>query len=330
MDAIILSSVVVLVIVTVCLALLVMQSINSTRTSVEGAKDVMTDRTIQALDRIKESDDILKKLLEQQESAQRLGESLKDLLQGPKLRGNYGEVILEEMLERILPRGTWKRQYLIGGQDRVDCVVLLREIVIPIDSKFPRDDYMRYVRSETKEESSYHWKAFENSVKRQINDIQSKYVKPELGTAEFALMFIPSEAIYYETIAEENYLGDPTAILEYAPSHRVFPVSPNTFYAFLQVVVLAIRNVEIIKSAKKLQQSLSDLERSFDQFYSKYQDMGRRINQAAEAYRIGDDHVQRYRKRVDATLQLQQNDSLGAMEPIASSEESGQNEIKNQ
>ena len=182
MDAVILSSLIVLVIVTVCLALLVLQSINSTRRSVESAKDVMTDRTIQALDRIKESDDVLKKLLEQQESAQRLGESLKDLLQGPKLRGNYGEVILEEMLERILPRGTWKRQYLIGGQERVDCVVLLREIVVPIDSKFPRDDYMRYVRAETKEESSHHWKAFENAVKRQINDIESKYVKPELGT----------------------------------------------------------------------------------------------------------------------------------------------------
>ena len=94
--------------------------------------------------------------------------------------------------------------------------------------------------------------------------------------------------------------------------------------------MLAIRNVEIIKSAKKLQQSLTDLERSFDQFYSKYQDMGRRINQAAEAYRIGDDHVQRYRKRVDATLQLQQNDNVDAMEPIISSGESEQSEIKNQ
>jgi len=329
MDVVILSSLIVLVIVTVCLALLVLQSINSARRSVESAKDVMTDRTIQALNRIKESDDVLKKLLEQQESAQRLGESLKDLLQGPKLRGNYGEVILEEMLERILPRGIWQRQYLINGNERVDCVVLLREIIVPIDAKFPRDDYMRYVESESKEESSYHWKAFENAVKRQINDIQKKYIKPESGTSEFALMFIPSEAIYYETIAEENHLGDPTDILEYAQNHRVFPVSPNTFYAFLQVVVLAIRNVEIIRSAKKLQQSLTDLERSFDRFYAKYQDMGKRINQAAEAYRIGDDHVQRYRQRVNATLQLQQTDNVEIVEPTKS-EESEQSKITNQ
>ena len=90
-----------------------------------------------------------------------------------------------------------------------------------------------------------------------------------MGTAEFALMFIPSESIYYETIAEKNYLGEPCGIYEYARSNGVVPVSPNTFYAFLQVILLGIRNLDMVKNAKKLQEALTKIERNFRHFYQK-------------------------------------------------------------
>jgi DNA recombination protein RmuC len=253
----------------------------------------------------KEVGEAIQKLTKQQDEAQRLGQSLKDLLQAPKLRGTYGEVILEELLDRVLPKGIWERQYSINGGEKVDCVVKFRDVVVPIDAKFPRDDYMRYMDAESDEYRATHWKAFEESVRKQILSIQTKYVKPENGTSEFALMFIPSEAIYYETIAEKNYFGSPSRIYEYAQEHHVLPVSPNTFYAFLQVVVLSIRNVEIISGAKKLQQGLADLQKSFDFFYSKHEEMGRRVTQASEAYRVGNDHVERYKRRLDTTLQLE-------------------------
>jgi len=253
----------------------------------------------------REVGEAIQKLTQHQEDAQRLGESLKDLLQAPKLRGTYGEVVLEEMLSRVLPNGIWERQYSITGGERVDCVVKLRDVVVPIDAKFPRDNYMRYIDAESPEERVKHWRAFEEAVKKQIVSIETKYIKPERGTSEFALMFIPSEAIYYEAIAEKNYLGEPSKILEYAQNHHVFPVSPNTFYAFLQVIVLSLRNVEIISGAKKLQEGLSELEKSFAFFYGKYEEIGRRITQISESYRVGSDHIERYKHRLDSTLQLE-------------------------
>ena len=141
-------------------------------------------------------------------------------------------------------------------------------------------------------------------MKVQINSIQEKYIKPEKGTTEFALLFIPSESIYYETIAEKNHLGDPCQLYEYAADHKVIPVSPNTFYAFLQVVILGIRNIEIVKDAKKLQELLSRIGRDFDLFYKKFENIGKNLEKASDAYKLGDGHVQRFKRNLDSTLQL--------------------------
>lgn len=305
MENIIVGGMVVLIVLVVALAFLMIQMLNTTRKSVESAKDVMADRALHTMEEISELDKSLQAITEQQEEAQQLGRSLRDLLQGPKFRGNYGETILEELLERVLPRGIWERQYTLEGAEKVDCIVRLKDVIVPIDSKFPRDAYLRYMEAETDEERTSNWKQFEASVKVQIGDIQRKYIKPELGTTEFALMFIPSEAIYYETIAESNYLGQPSSILEYAQERRVIPVSPNTFYAFLQVVVIAMRNVEVIKAAETLRRGLTDLQKSFDSFYEKYEEVGRGIVRAADAYRVGDGHLDRYKRRLDSTLQLE-------------------------
>ena len=291
------------------------QELNTTRSSVEGAKNIISDHAIKTISQIKDVGETLQKLTQQQEEAQQLGQSLKDLLQAPKLRGNYGEAILEEMLERVLPAGIWERQYSIDGGEKVDCVVKFRDVIVPIDAKFPREDYTRYQEAEAPEDKAKRWKEFENAVKRQITSIEAKYIKPEKGTAEFGLMFIPSEAIYYETIAETNHLGEPAAILEYAQEHRVFPVGPNTFYAFLQIVILAIRNVGIIKKARELQEGLSSLQTSFDRFYKRYEEIGKGIERAAEAYRVGDGHIDRYKRHLDTTLQLEgfQNESVASL-----------------
>ena len=281
------------------------RELDSTRTSVEGAKDVISSHAIQTIEQIRNISGTLQKLIQQQEEAQKLGASLKDLLQAPKLRGSYGEVVLEEMLERVLPRGVWSRQYSVDGLERVDCVIKFKDVVIPIDAKFPRDDYIRYLDAADPQDKAGCWKDFVRAVKTQIVSINKKYVKPEMGTSEFALMFIPSEGIYYETIAENNHLGDPSDLLAFAQEHHVFHVSPNTFYAFLQIVVLGLRNIEIIKSAKELQKGLASLERSFGLFYKKHEVIGRSLEKASEAYRVGDDHILRYKRRLDETLKLE-------------------------
>ena len=138
--------------------------------------DSSRDREIQLKDQLiafAEIGQAIQKLTAQQEEAQKLGQSLKDLLQAPKLRGTYGEVILEEMLDRVLPVGIWQRQYTIDHGAIVDCVVKYRDVVVPIDAKFPRVDYIRYMESESKYDRSIHWKAFEDAVRRQIMHIST-------------------------------------------------------------------------------------------------------------------------------------------------------------
>lgn len=282
-------------------------AMDTTRQEVERSKDVLSGSSLKTLEHIKSMSDTVGNLVRQQEKAQQLGQSLEYLLQTPKLRGNYGETVLEEMLDRILPKGIWERQYTIEGGEKVDAVVKYRNVVIPIDAKFPRDDYQKYMAATDPDVRKRHWADYEKALKIQINSISEKYVKPEKGTTEFALLFIPSESIYYETIAESNNLGDPCKLYEYAAARKVVPVSPNTFYAFLHVVMLGVRNIEIARDAKKLQDSLSKVEKDFEFFYRKFESVGKAVEKASDAYRTGDTHVQRFKKNLETVLKLENN-----------------------
>ncbi|MCH8327405.1 MAG: DNA recombination protein RmuC [Candidatus Marinimicrobia bacterium] len=291
----------------------IQETMQTTRQEVERSKDVLSENAIKTLKMLNDMGKTIQDLVRQQEDAQEIGESLKNLLQPPTLRGSYGEQILEEMLDRILPRGIWESQYSIESGLRVDAVVKFKDVVIPIDAKFPRDDYERYLRAEDVDDQKAHWKSFEEAMKRQIKSISDKYVKPELGTTNFALMFIPSDAIYYEAIAESNQLGELSSIPEYAEKMHVFAVSPATFFAFLQILILGIRNVEIMENARNLQQGLAKLERNFDLFFKKFQEVGKGIDKATEAYRVGEGHIDKFRRDLETTLAL----DLPAKEPPA-------------
>ncbi|MFH1879026.1 MAG: DNA recombination protein RmuC [Candidatus Omnitrophota bacterium] len=281
------------------------QSMDVTRQEVERSKDAVSNGTIKTLEHLKDMSKVIATLMQQQEKAQQLGQSLEYLLQSPKLRGSYGETILEEMLEKILPKGIWERQYVIDGVERVDAVVKYRDIVIPIDSKFPKEDYQKYLAAGDPREKRTHWANYERALKIQINQIKDKYVKPEKGTTEFALLFIPSEAIYYETIAEKNFLGDPCQIYEYATERKVIPVSPNTFYAFLHVIILGIRNIEIAKKTRELQKILTKMERDFGLFYKNFENAGKTLGRSIDAYKTADAQIQRFKRSLDSALKIE-------------------------
>lgn len=278
----------------------VRESMDNARREVAGSKDTITESARRTLEHINGVNQTVRALVAQQEKAEKLGQSLEYLLQAPKLRGNYGETILEEMLERVLPsKGMWERQYTVDGGEKVDAVVKYRDVIIPIDSKFPRDDYQKYLSASEPSAKRAHWVNYEKALKVQINSIKEKYIKPEKGTSEFALLFIPSEAIYYETIAERNYMDEPCQIYEYARDKKVIPVSPNTFYAFLQVIIMGIRNIEIVKEAKKIQELLSKVEKDFNLFYKKFEAIGRSLETASGAYAVGEGHAKRFKRDLE-------------------------------
>ena len=281
-------------------------TMDSTRKEVERSKDVLSTNAASTMAQINLLKDTMNNLVRQQEKAQELGKSLEYLLQTPKLRGNYGETILEEMLDQVLPaKSMWERQYTIDGAEKVDAVVKYKDVVIPVDSKFPRDHYQRYIASSDAQEKKRSWSEYEKALKVQINSIKDKYIKPEKGTTEFALLFIPSEAIYYETIAEKNFVGEPCQIYEYAMSKKVIPVSPNTFFAFLQVIILGVRNIEMVKGAKKLQEILTRIERDYGFFYKNFEDIGTAIERASKAYDVGRGQVERFKKNLDAAIRFE-------------------------
>lgn len=281
-------------------------SMERTRFEVEQSKDILSQNAIQTISTIKDIGSTVHALIEQQKKAESLAESLHYLFQSPKLRGDFGETVLEEMLDKVLPRGIWKGQYCIdsNSNERVDAAIIYRDVTIPIDAKFPKEDYIRFSQAQDEKERAAAWKGYETALKTQINSIAAKYVKPELGTSQFALMFIPSETIYYETIAAKNFLGEPSALLEYAQEKNVLPVSPNNFYAFLQIVLMGVQNIEIERSAKTIQAKLCEIEKSFEQFFIKFEDIGKSLEKATLAYRGGYDHILKYKNSLEDAISI--------------------------
>lgn len=183
-----------------------------------------------------------------------IGRSMKDLqefLNSPKLRGNLGEQVLKELLKQFLPSQTYKLQYPFKSGEKVDAVVLTSGGLIPIDSKFPMENFRKM------SEDKQYKKEFEKDVKKHIDDISRKYILTAEGTIDYALMYIPSEAVYYEIVNNES-------LFEYGGEKRVLPVSPTTFYAYLKAILMSFEGQKIEKQAKEILISLRSIKKDFE------------------------------------------------------------------
>ena len=150
---------------------------------------------------------------------------------------------------------------------------------IPIDSKFPLDNYNRLVEAESDDERTLAERQFARDVKQHIDAIAAKYIRPDEGTYDFAFMYIPVEAVYYELAC-----GKTGALLSYAHDRRVFPVSPTTFTAYLQVIALGLRGMQIEQHAHEVMAYVADLQRDFDRFTDDFDKVGTHLGQAQSKY----------------------------------------------
>ena len=210
--------------------------------------------------------------------------TLQEILQPPKLRGGLGEQFLGELLSQILPPQFFTLQYMFSNGERVDAVVRLGEKLVPIDSKFPLDNFKRIIECKTEEERRTSQKVFYRDVKRHIDDIASKYIVPQEGTYDFALLYIPAENVYYETITKDDSFGEEKGILNYALKKKVIPVSPNSFYAYLQVIVLGLKGFQIERHALEIQALLAGLGRELKAFQEDFQLVGKHLNNALSKF----------------------------------------------
>jgi len=210
--------------------------------------------------------------------------TLQEILQPPKLRGGLGEQFLGELLSQILPPEFYTLQYPFSSGERVDAVVKLGEKLVPIDSKFPLDNFKRIIDCKTDEERKTCQKNFYRDVRRHIDDIASKYIVPDERTYDFALLYIPAENVYYETITKDDSFGEEKGILNYALKKKVIPVSPNSFYAYLQVIVLGLKGLQIEKDAQRIQALLSSLKKDIGGFQEDFQLVGKHIANAMNKF----------------------------------------------
>jgi DNA recombination protein RmuC len=184
---------------------------------------------------------------------------IQEFLQSPKLRGNLGEQILKDLLEQIVPQNHFNLQYKFRGGDVVDAILKTNQGIIAIDSKFPMENFRKMMQAgETSKEVFQH--DFKRDVKKHINDIAKKYILPDEGTVDFAIMYMPSEAVYYEIIVNQP------EILEYGYQKKVYITSPNTFYYFLKIVMVGLEGAKIEEASKKILSALKSIQQESVKF----------------------------------------------------------------
>ncbi|MBI3589464.1 MAG: DNA recombination protein RmuC [Candidatus Liptonbacteria bacterium] len=212
--------------------------------------------------------------------------NLQDILKNPKQRGVLGEYYLNTVLENVLPPGTWSTQYEFKDGTKVDAVIFVKDKIIPIDSKFSLENYNRILETSDESERKRLEEAFRQDLKNRIEET-SKYIKPSEGTMEFAFMFIPSEAIYYDLLV--NKIGVVKAntrdLIEYAINEKkVIVVSPTSFLAYLQTVLQGLKAMQIEESAKEIRKRVEELGRHLISYETYMKKLGTHLGTTVGMY----------------------------------------------
>lgn len=189
-----------------------------------------------------------------------IGRSMQELQQflaSPKLRGNIGEQVLKELLSQYFPKGTYVLQYTFKSGEKVDAVIKTSAGIIPIDSKFPIDNFRKMIKAEDKQEKMKIRREFEKDIKKHIQDIAKKYIVVSENTMDYALMYIPSESVYYEII-------NSSSLFDFAGKKRVLPVSPMSFYAYIKAILMSFEGQRIQTQAKEILLVLQAIKKDYE------------------------------------------------------------------
>lgn len=195
---------------------------------------------------------------------QELGRGLKDFqdfLRTPKLRGTIGEQVLRDLLEQCFPRDRIGFQHQFRSGTIVDAILKTDQGIIPLDAKFPMENFQRYVVSESAEDEDNCRKEFLKDVRKHVRDIASKYIQPSEGTVDYAVMYIPNEQVYYELLRNPN-----EDVIREAAERRVMVVSPNSFYYFLRVLMVAMEGKKIEETSREILRMLQGIQQDAKKF----------------------------------------------------------------
>src|SRR5215207_7853570 len=233
---------------------------------------------------------------------------LEQALRPPKARGGFGELLLGNLLRDRLPQDSYQLQYGFKTGERVDAVIHVERLV-PIDAKFPLDNFERLADAETDDERALHEKAFARDLRNHVDAIATKYIRPVEGTYDFALMYLPSEGVYYELVC-----GKTGALLKYAHEKRVFPVSPTTFTSQLQVIALGLKGMQIEQRAHEVMAYVAQLQGDFDRFRDDFQVVGKHIGNAQSKFAEAEKRLDRFDTKLERAAETEQDEVQVAQE----------------
>jgi DNA recombination protein RmuC len=227
---------------------------------------------------------------------------LQNILKAPKLRGGFGEWMLEELLAQILPRDSYELQYRYPNGEIVDAIIKLKEdYFLPIDSKFPLENFRKLsIATETREKELI-TRELAKDLKKHVDAIATKYISKSEKSLDVALMYIPAENIYYEAVVRDDEVLN---IRQYCFERRVVPVSPNTLYAYIQIILLGMRGMQVSKKAKEILDTIKTMESEFTNVVDNYAVVGKHLANAQSKYNETDKYIARFGNKLQGAISL--------------------------
>ena len=233
-------------------------------------------------------------------------QSLQNFLKNPKLRGGLGEQGLKDMLAQTFPNELYKMQHKFRNGQTVDAAIKIEAGIVPVDAKFPLENFNRIINAKTEEERGEARRKFRSDFRVHVNAISKKYILTDEGTVDFALMYIPSETVYYELISNENDLHD------YAIRAKVIPTSPNTFFYYLRSIMLGLQGKRISEMSKQILSTLKIIQTQSKKFGDGLSVLNRHVTNANSTMEKVDSEYSQLANKIDhvSTLEAQQTDLI--------------------
>ncbi|MBU1007282.1 MAG: DNA recombination protein RmuC [Candidatus Omnitrophica bacterium] len=267
---------------------IILNQLNENMKMLQGVNSTMGERLDNAARVVGEVKKSLGSLDEKTQQIYEVGKDiagLQEILRAPKMRGGLGELFLENLLEQIMPhKDFYELQHCFKSGERVDAVIKVGDKIVPVDSKFPLESFKRFIEAKDDETKRKAKREFTKAVKEHINAIADKYIVPDEGTYDFALMYIPAENVYYEAIIKDEDFAEDKSIFSHAVSKKVIPVSPNSFYAYLQVIVLGIKGLRIEEKTQEVIKVLGTLKGRMVKFIGDFEVVGTHIENIKSSY----------------------------------------------
>lgn len=252
-------------------------------------------------DRLTRAAEVIGELKREAGQFSEISRSMKELheyLKSPKLRGNIGEQVLGDLIAQMMPKNSFHFQYRFKSGEKVDAVIKTELGILPIDSKFPMENFQKMMTAEQKIDRDKAGKEFVSDVKKHIESISTKYIAADEGTTDFAIMYVPSESVYYEIVTN-------SALMENARSKRIYIVSPNTMYATLSILFRAFQGQNFASQTKKLFQLVSSIEQDHRLLTNSLETLGNHLGNAYHKFEDVSNKNMKLGQKIDNTVNLE-------------------------